>query len=447
MITPDQLGPFQSALACLQSGFASLPAADPPAMTMEDVQALEAVARRLQSENPYQHPLYVGQMLQPPHPVSHLAYTLAMCLNPNNHALDGGRMTSGMEVECIRQLEAMVGWSQCLGHLCGGGTLANFEALWVAREVADRPGVAASSQAHYTHQRLCGVLQVPFHAIQVDRQGRMDLMCLEEQLRAGAIGTVVATLGTTGLGAVDPLHELIPLQERYGFRLHVDAAYGGYFRLAENLRSETRQAFAAMSLVDSIVIDPHKRGLQPYGCGCVLFRDPAVAKVYRHDSPYTYFTPGDLHLGEISLECSRSGAAAAALWATLQAFPLVPQGRFARLLESSRMAALEFTRWLHQHPDWVPVIDPELDIVNWIVASESASESSRLAQQMFDAAARQGVHLALLTVPQCLAQACGAVADWDQETVRCLRATVMKAEHQAWMPEIISRLEAAAAAL
>src|SRR5204862_500121 len=82
--------------------------------------------------------------------------------------------------------------------------------------------------------------------------------------------------------------------------------------------------FAAVARCDSVVVDPHKHGLQPYGCGAVLFADPAVGRLYRHDSPYTYFTSGELHLGEISLECSRAGAAAAALWLTLQAFPPIP---------------------------------------------------------------------------------------------------------------------------
>ena len=84
------------------------------------------------------------------------------------------------------------------------------------------------------------------------------------------------------------------------------------------------------------MIDPHKHGLQPYGCGCVLFRDPAVGRFYKHDSPYTYFTSKQLHLGEISLECSRAGAAAVALWATQQLLPLAPDGEFARGLASGR---------------------------------------------------------------------------------------------------------------
>ena len=66
-----------------------------------------------------------------------------------------------------------------------------------------------------------------------------------------------------------------------------------------------------MTEADSIVIDPHKHGLQPYGCGAVLFKNPEEGRFYKHDSPYTYFTSDQLHLGEITLECSRAGAAAA----------------------------------------------------------------------------------------------------------------------------------------
>ena len=168
------------------------------------------------------------------------------------------------------------------------------------------------------------MLKLEFAGVAADERGRMNLDALEDELRKGDVGTVVATLGTTAMGAVDPLDEILALKERYGFRVHVDAAYGGYFGLiAEALDEPARRAYAAIGQADSIVIDPHKHGLQPYGCGCVLFRDPAVGRFYKHDSPYTYFTSKELHLGEISLECSRAGAAAVALWATQRLLPLV----------------------------------------------------------------------------------------------------------------------------
>ena len=88
-----------------------------------------------------------------------------------------------------------------------------------------------SEQAHYTHSRISRVLKLEFGAVAADCAGRMRLDALEDELRKGDVGTVVVTLGTTAIGAVDPLPEILALRERYGFRVHVDAAYGGYFRL------------------------------------------------------------------------------------------------------------------------------------------------------------------------------------------------------------------------
>src|SRR5207245_265573 len=160
---------------------------------------------------------------------------------------------------------------------------------------------------------------------------------------------------------------ILALRERYGFRLHADAAYGGYFGLAANLGAETRAAFDRIGEADSIVVDPHKHGLQPYGCGAVLFRDPSVGRFYKHESPYTYFSSADLHLGEISLECSRPGASAVALWTTLRLFPLGRGGAFARRLEASREAALDLHARLAADARFLPAFAPELDIVVWLL--------------------------------------------------------------------------------
>jgi tyrosine decarboxylase/aspartate 1-decarboxylase len=262
-----------------------------------------------------------------------------MWINPNNHALDGGRASSAMEKEAVADIARMFGWDTHLGHLTSGGTMANLEALWIAGLATPGAAIVASAQAHYTHGRISTVLKLPFESIPADSRGRMDIAALERRLAAGGVGTVVATLGTTAVGSVDPLPDILALRERYGFRVHADCAYGGYYGLADNLARPARAAFDRLSEVDSIVIDPHKHGLQPYGCGCVVFRDPAVGRHYRHDSPYTYFSSNELHLGEISLECSRPGAAAVALWATQKLFPLVRGGEFAKRLSECRAAA------------------------------------------------------------------------------------------------------------
>jgi glutamate/tyrosine decarboxylase-like PLP-dependent enzyme len=420
-------------------------------------QVLDETALRLGDNYPYFHPFYAGQMLKPPHPIARAAYSLAMAINPNNHARDGGRASSEMEIEAVAHIARMFGWQapDFLGHLTSSGTIANLEALWVAGQEQSRDQgsglphrILASEQAHYTHQRISAVLKLNFAAVPADARGRMDLNALESELKRGDVGTVVVTLGTTAIGAVDPLDQILSLRERYNFRIHVDAAYGGYFRLIPGVLDEpARRAFAAIDQADSIVVDPHKHGLQPYGCGCVLFRDPAVGRFYKHDSPYTYFSSKDLHLGEISLECSRAGAAAVALWATQRHLPNLPGGQFAQDLSACRRAAVELDRRLRADSRFQPLAagSPELDIVVWKVHAGSPEQSSHLAQRIFDACADRKLHLALVQLPQQWFRPADASADphSGEASVTCLRSVLMKPAHEAWLDRIWQELAAA----
>src|SRR5271156_6844677 len=190
MFDGDNAGLAAIVAAKLREGFATLPEYDahvPGADKIGEVLAL--TAERLQDNYPYFHPLYAGQMLKPPHPVARLAYALAMNINPNNHALDGGRATSAMEKEAVAEIAAMFGWKSYLGHLCGGGTMANLEALWVAGQLRPGKTILASEQAHYTHKRVSGVLQLPCEAVACDARGRMDLNALQQRLERGDVGT------------------------------------------------------------------------------------------------------------------------------------------------------------------------------------------------------------------------------------------------------------------
>jgi glutamate/tyrosine decarboxylase-like PLP-dependent enzyme len=275
-----------------------------------------------------------------------------------------------------------------------------------------------------------------FKVVPCDKRAKIDLDALEKVLKTGNVGTVVATIGTTGTGSVDPLSEMLDLKERYGFRLHVDAAYGGYFILVENLSPNTGEAYRCMTRVDSIVIDPHKHGLQPYGCGCVLFQDPVVGTLYKHDSPYTYFTSSELHLGELSLECSRAGASAVALWATQKLLPMVPGGEFASNLSRCRKAALLLYEKLSADSRFKTLFKPELDIVVWAPTAERASSISRLSQEMFRLAAEHNLHLAIFNYPTELLKETWQDVVMDDEQVTCLRSCLMKPEHLDWMERI-----------
>src|SRR3954451_9349798 len=386
-----------------------------------ELEALAELAERLRNTYPYPDPHYAGQMLKPPSAIAWAAYATTMLLNPNNHALDGGPATAEMEKDAVAQLATMFGLEQHLGHLTASGTIANLEALWVARELHPGAAIVSGENAHYTHERVSAVLGAIHETVPQDGAGHLDLDALEARLRRGGVGTVVATPGTTSLGAVDRVDAIADLCEQHGARLHVDAAYGGFFRLLADGGEPgvSAEPFAAVARADSIVVDPHKHGLQPYGCGCVLFADPTVGRLYAHDSPYTYFTSDQLHLGEISLECSRAGAAAAALWTTLRALPLTRDG-LGRHLSSARGAALELAALLDADERTELVLQPELDIV----CVRSPSDPGA-ADRAFDSLAGDGWHVAKLRLGP---------------STTVLRCCLLKREHAAVVQQLASAI-------
>ncbi len=430
------------------------PASPHPSMWVSDERfgsVFGEFTHRLRDNYPFFHPSYAGQMLKPPHPAAVVGYLTAMLINPNNHALDGGPATADMEKEVVAQLAGMFGLEAHLGHLTTSGTIANLEALYVARELHPGKGVAYSAEAHYTHARMCGVLGIEGTPVPADAAGRMDPGALDALLAGGRVGTVVATAGTTGLGAIDPVHEVLAIARRHGARVHVDAAYGGFFTL---LAGQAGQAgldeapWRAIAGCDSVVVDPHKHGLQPYGCGAVLFADPDVGRFYLHDSPYTYFTSGDLHLGEISLECSRAGAAAAALWLTLQLVPLTADG-LGQVLAAGRRAALDWARLIESSGRLELYQQPELDIVCYfpVTAGRRLSGIDDACVRMLAGGMRRErpVFLSTLRVTAAGMSRRHPGTEADRDGARILRSVLMKPEAEGCVAELHARVEQLAA--
>jgi glutamate/tyrosine decarboxylase-like PLP-dependent enzyme len=414
--------------------------------------AIDALAERLRDNYPFFHPDYAGQMLKPPHPVALAAYAMTARINPNNHALDGGPATAALEREVIAQIAAMFGYGGGhLGHLTSSGTIANLEALWVSSKLRPGNAIAFSEHAHYTHARMCALLGVPSIAVPVDARGRMDVAALADIPESANIGTVVVTPGATASGAVDPVHEVVGVAAQRGWRVHADAAYGGFFKIiAEQPEARMDPApWLALASCDSIVVDPHKHGLQPYGCGCVLFRDADVGRLYKHDSPYTYFTSDELHLGEISLECSRAGASAAALWATMRCLPLSAAG-LGRVLLATRSAALNAASTARASGALQPVVEPDLDIVTLAPVAAgfraAASATSARTQSVFDTLGNdkdKPIYLAVWRVSDTFGRLAMPYVDWDRDECAVLRSALMKPEHRDRVATIIGRIAAA----
>ncbi|MER8101382.1 aminotransferase class V-fold PLP-dependent enzyme [Kitasatospora sp. NPDC094016] len=409
------------------------------------------LVRRLSSSYPFFHPRYAGQMLKPPHPAAVAGYVAAMLINPNNRALDGGAATSALEEEAVAAIASMFGMPRHLGHLTGGGTVANLEALFVARETHPGKGIAYSREGHYTHARMCHLLGMRGYPIEVDSLGRMDPEALERQLAQGTVGTVVATVGTTGLGAVDPVHTILAAARARDVRVHVDAAYGGFHVLLDQEDADLLpdpRPWRAIAHCDSVVVDPHKHGLQPYGCGAVLFGDPGVGRFYRHDSPcasYASYPTDRPHLGEISLECSRSGAAAAALWLTQKLLPLT-SGGLGQVLAAGRRAALRWAALIEESSVLDLYQPPDLDIVTYfprtdplLLSEVEAASRTVMRRGMSDRADPVYLSTARIDARSFAARWPGAVTDLGH--TRILRSVLMKPESELHLDQLHSLVE------
>lgn len=417
MIDQQSLGLLHELMHQLRNGFSRYSDFS-IALDQHSKEILEVLVQRLESTDPYFSPGYMGHMSSYVHPLSSSAYWLAMQLNSNNHSYDGGRATTELEHECISELGNLFGWSNVQGHLCSGGTIGNFEALWSAREQGCDV-VIASSSSHYCHKRAAGILGMTYLEARVDEQHRIDVERVSEMLSRSRSAVIVATCGTTAVGAVDGIAQLASLAASHSALLHVDAAYGGYYRLVTScLDKAVGNDLRAITLADSVVVDPHKHGMQGFGCGAVLFRDDRQ-RVYAHDAPYTYGDKTRDHLGLISLECSRPGATAAALWATLQAFPLVAEGRFGERLRICHEQAVALYEALLEHPRYRPLLKPDTDIV-CLIPRACGDTADPLEMIMQDVARLRtaGIYVATMQFEQ-----------QDGSAFHGIRCVMMKPEH------------------
>ena len=190
-----------------------------------------------------------------------------------------------MENMLIRWMSEIVGYpSDAAGNLTTGGSLANLIAIVTARDAQnikakdiERSVIYLSEQAHHSVDkaiRIAGLGECIVRHIPLDSKYRIIAEELEHQIvedRREGLNPflVVASAGTTDVGAIDPLSEIGDIAKRNGIWYHIDAAYGGFFILTD----EGKKKLAGIEKSDSLVIDPHKGLFLPYGLGVVLVRN------------------------------------------------------------------------------------------------------------------------------------------------------------------------------
>ncbi|QIS24459.1 L-2,4-diaminobutyrate decarboxylase [Nocardia terpenica] len=283
-----------------------------------------------------------------------------------------------LELVTLRWLRELLGLDGCFGGLfVSGGSIANLTALTAARDsllggdlTAAR--VYCSTQAHPSIARalhIIGLTREQLVVLPPDDRLRLDPALLAERIRQDRDGggrpfLVVATIGTTGTGAVDPLAELADVCEREGLWLHADGALGA----AAAATDRGRRMLAGLNRVDSLTLDPHKWLFQPYELGCVLLRRPEQLKqtfaMARHflDSGYLMVSESEglePNLSDYGPQQTR-GLRALKLWLSLKTFGA---NAFRDAVDQGITLAEHAATLIGEHPELEAASEPGLGVV------------------------------------------------------------------------------------
>ncbi|MCU1237470.1 MAG: Pyridoxal-dependent decarboxylase [Candidatus Solibacter sp.] len=250
------------------------------------------------------HPRFFGYVSSPGNPVNTVGSMIAAALNINVTCWRSGPAAAEIELLTIRWFKELLGFPEsAAGLLVSGGSMANFAGLAAARSAkfpnvvreglrGATPRLYTSSEGHFSIRKAAAMLGIGtenVRTVRVDDNLRMDVADLArlvaEDRAAGHLPfCVVASAGTAGTGAIDPIGPIADFARSHDLWFHIDGAYGGIAAIAPS----AREPFARLGEADSLSLDPHKWLYLPVGCGCILYRDPATARAaFSENADYT----------------------------------------------------------------------------------------------------------------------------------------------------------------
>lgn len=328
------------------------------------------------------HPGYVGHMDSLSSAIGIFADALVSACNNNMLSYEMSLLFTSMERSILDWATGCFGFgAEARGFLVSGGTLANLQAVWTARNavhaagldpaedgivgLAARPVVIASEHAHYSFSKSANLLGLGRSGLRRVRVAgeRVDPKAVEEAILGARRDRLhpfclVGIAGTTVTGTIEPLEELGAIARRHGLWFHIDAAYGGSLILAPKLRERLRGAEAA----DSITWNPQKWLYVPKACATILYRDGSVLEGTVRE-PFLYGRENGRddrpNLGEYTVQGTRR-VDVLKLWLTLEHLGLET---IAGLIEREVERAHWMAEAIHEAEDLDLVAEPDLNIV------------------------------------------------------------------------------------
>ena len=296
-----------------------------------------------------------------------------------------------LENMLIRWMCRLVGYPvNATGNLTSGGSIANLVALVTAREAFnikardfDKSVIYLSEQAHHSILkaiRIAGLSEAPLRYIPLDKNLKLSVIDLEktiiEDKKKGLFPFFInASFGTTNTGSIDPMESIALIAKKYNLWYHVDAAYGGFFKLVQPLHSK----FVGIEKADSITLDPHKTLFLPFGTGTILIKNKEhLLKAFHYLADYmqdTIDADEEISPADISPELTKHYRGLR-MWLPLKLFGLKP---FKAALEEKLYLTQFIYNALKKLKNFEVGPEPELSVAifRYVPSSGNANEFNK----------------------------------------------------------------------
>jgi glutamate/tyrosine decarboxylase-like PLP-dependent enzyme len=279
-----------------------------------------------------------------------------------------------LENMLIRWMNSLMGFPEsAAGNLTSGGSISNLIAIVTAREACgvkardfNRLVIYLSKQAHHSLQKalkISGLGEAQLRYIPLDKKFRIKISELEESIQADKSNGLIpffinASTGTTNTGTIDPIKKMADIAQTNNIWFHVDAAYGGFFKLLPELS----KSFEGIEQADSITLDPHKSLFLPFGTGAVLIKDiKSLYQAHQYTADYLQDlidVEDEVNPADVSPELTKHFRGLR-LWLPLKLFGIKP---FRAALKEKMLLAQYFQQEIQKIPGFKVGPDPDLSV-------------------------------------------------------------------------------------